>query len=77
MAMKKRFPIAEVSREDILLSWKKEGGVKLDKACVKKISDKEMKRIASDMGDAIGEGATLWWAIHDSTQEIIEKCKIR
>ena len=77
MAMKKRFPIGEVTREDILLSWRKEAGVKLDESCVKKISDKEMKTIASDMGAAIGEGATFWWAIHDSTQEIIKKCKIR
>ncbi len=77
MAMKKRFPVGEVTREDILLSWQKEAGVKLDRSCVKNISDAEMKVIASDMGAAIGEGASLWWAIHDSTQEIIEKCKIR
>ena len=76
MAMEKQFNIIAVSRGDIVHQWRKEGGVKLDESCVKKITDKDMKQIASDMGDAIGEGASFWWAIHDTTEEIIKKCRI-
>ncbi len=77
MAMKKRFCIGEVSREDILLSWQKEAGVKLDRSCVRKISDAKMRSIAGDMGDSIGEGANFWGAMEAATEEIIERCKIR
>ncbi len=76
MAMKKRFSIGEVSREDIVHQWRKQAGVKLSEACVKKISDKDMKIIAGDMGDSVYQGVGFWSALELASMDYIKKCRV-